>query len=334
MNQPAFGSFPDPVLITGAAGFIGTALTGSLTRLGVRVRVLVRPDRDVSGLESMGVTVVRGDATALPDLCRAAEGCGTIFHLAAERGPRKLSPSAYLALNPRAAEATGQATLAVGARRLVFTSTASVCAGSRAKLLNEVTPAQPNSSYRESKLRAERVLLRMHEEHGLPVVIARLPAVLGPGAIDWRGRFGKVRDGRFRYLPRGGVTHPCDVADILDGLQLAADVPGIEGECFVLASAEPMPVRVLYTEVAEALGVPFSPRELPAAPFLAYLALANIAYRATGLTLPHGFTCETLAARISYDIGKARRVLGFSPRVSLGESVARTVRWLTERRLL
>ena len=334
MNQPASGSFPDPVLITGAAGFIGTALTGSLTRLGVRVRVLVRPDRDVSVLESMGVTVVRGDATALPDLCRAAEGCGTVFHLAAARGPRKLSRSAYLALNPRGAEATGLATLAVGARRLVFTSTASVCAGSRAKLGDEATPAQPNSSYRESKLRAEQVLQRMHAERGLPVVIARLPAVLGPGAIDWRGRFRAVREGRIRYLPRGGVTHPCDVADVLDGLRLAAEVPGIEGECFVLAGAEPVPVRRLYAEVAEALGVPFSPQELPAAPFLAYLALANTAYRAAGLTLPHGFTCESLAARIIYNIGKARRVLGFSPRVGPRESVARTARWLTEHQLL
>jgi nucleoside-diphosphate-sugar epimerase len=102
----------------------------------------------------------------------------------------------------------------------------------------------------------------------------------------------------------------------------------------VLAGAEPVPVRELYAEIAAALGVPGSPRELPATPFLAYLALANTAYRTTGLALPHGYTCETLAARISYDIGKARRVLGFSPRVSVRESIARTARWLKEGGLL
>jgi dihydroflavonol-4-reductase len=334
VNRPPSGGYSDPVLITGAAGFIGTALARSLTGLGMKVHALVRPGRDASALESMGVAVVRGDATELADLCRAASGCGTVFHLAAERGRRKLSRAVYLERNTRGAVAAGHATLAVGAGRLVFTSAASVCGGSRVEHRNEATPAQPNSSYRESRLRAELALHRMFEERGLPVVIARLPVVLGLGAIEWLARFRAVRDGRIRFLPRGGVTHPGDVEDIVDGVRLAAEVPHIEGECFVLAGAESVPVRVLYAEMAAALRVPFSPRELPATPFLAYLALANAAYRATGLALPHGYTCETLAARISHDIGKARRVLGFSPRVSLRESVARTARWLTERQLL
>jgi len=298
------------------------------------VRALVRPDRDASALESMGVTVVRGDATEQADLCQAAAGCGTVFHLAAARGPRKLSRSTYLELNARGAEAAGQACLTVGAIRLVFTSAASVCAGTRAESRNEATPLRPNSSYRESKVRAEHILQGLHRQRGLPVVITRLPSVLGPGAIDWRARFRAVREGRIRFLPRGGVTHPGDVADMVDGLRLAAQVPGIEGECFVLAGAEPVPVRGLYAAMAEALGVPFSPRELPAAPFLAYLALADTVYRATGLALPHWYTCEAQADRTIYDIGKARRVLGFVPRVSVRESVTRTARWLTERQLL
>jgi nucleoside-diphosphate-sugar epimerase len=324
----------EPALITGAAGFVGTHLARTLRGLGIPVRGLVRPDREASHLEAMGVTVVRGDATERRSLEQAAHGCGTVFDLAAARGRHKLSRRTYLELNARGAEAVGQAVLAVGARRLVFASTVTVCGGARAELRDETTPVRPNSGYRESKFRAEQVFRRLQEDRGLPVVIARLPQMLGPGALEWRTRFRAVRDGRIRFLPRGGINHPGDVTDMVDGLRLCADVPGIEGGCFMLAGPDPVTVRDLYGAIARALGAPFSPRDLPAGPFLTYAALANFAYRAAALNLPHGYTCEVLAGRIGYNIGKARRVLGFAPRFSVAESVARTAAWMVEHRIL
>jgi len=321
-------------LITGAAGFIGRHLARVFVELGVPVRGLVRSDRDASVLEAMGVEVARGDATDARVLRSAAEKCGTVFHLAASRGRQKLSRRSYLELNVRGAEAVGQAALAVGVRRLVLTSTATVCGGIREGPRDETTVAPPNSSYRESRLRSEQVLQRLHDRLGLPVVIARLPAVLGPGAIDWRPRFRAVQNGQVRFLPRGGITHPGDVADIVDGLRLCAEVPKIEGMRFILAAGEPITVRRLYAAIAGALDVPFSPRELPAAPFLAYLALANMAYRGAGIELPYGYTCEIMVGRIRYDISRARNVLGFAPRYSIEESVGRTAAWMRQRQLL
>jgi nucleoside-diphosphate-sugar epimerase len=322
-------------LITGAAGFIGTHLARALVERGVPVRALVRPARDASVLEAMGVQITRGDATDALALRSAAEGCGTVFHLAASRGPQKLSRRSYLELNLRGAEAVGQAALAAGARRLVFTSTAAVCHGSPlAGPWNEATVPVPTNNYRESRVRSEQALRRMHDRLGLPVVIARLPAVMGPGAVDWRSRFRLVGDGRLRFLPRGGVAHPGDVADIVEGLMGCAEVPNIEGMCFMLSAPEPITVHRLNAAIAAALGVSFAPREVPAAPFLSYLALARGVFKRTGIELPHGYTCEILAGRIRYDIGLARTRLGFSPRYSVEESIRRTAAWLRERELL
>lgn len=322
------------VLITGAAGFIGTHLARTLVERAVPVRALVRPARDASVLEAMGVQVARGDATDALVLRGAAEGCGTVFHLAASRGPQKLSRRSYLELNLRGAEAVGQAALAVGGRRLVFTSSAAVCHGSPAAgPWNEATVPVPTNNYRESRLRSEQALQRMHDRLGLPVVIARLPSVMGPGAVDWRSRFRLVRDGRLRFLPRGGIAHPGDVSDIVDGLVRCAEVPNIEGMCFILSSPEPITVHRLNAAIAAAIGVTFAPREVPAAPFRSYLALANGVFKRTGIELPYGYTCETLAGRIHYDIGRARTVLGFTPRYGVEESVRRTAQWMREREL-
>ncbi len=233
------------------------------------------------------------------------------------------------------AERVGQVALAVGVRRLVFTSTASVCAGIREEPRNETTITGPNSGYRESRLGAEQVLLGLHDRLGLPVVIARLPSVLGPGRGGLARRaFAPCSIAGSDFLPRGGITHPADVTDIIEGLCLCAEVPHIEGERFILAAAQPIMVRRLYTAIAAALGVPFAPLAVPAGPFLAYIALADAAYRRTGIELPYAYTCEIMAGRIRYDISRARNMLGFSPRIAIEESVERTAAWMVERGLL
>jgi nucleoside-diphosphate-sugar epimerase len=212
--------------------------------------------------------------------------------------------------------------------RLVLTSTARIACRDGAPT-DEATPPRPSSGYRESKLRAEETLLGLKGE-GLKVVIVRLPTVLGPGAVDWRREFVKVSSGGVRYLPAGGLTHSIDADDVIHGLCLAAEVPKVEGERFVLAAAEPLLVRDLYLAIARAVGVTLMARELPGSPFRAWASLAGIVYRVTGWELPFGFTCEQLAARHHFRIEKARAMLGFAPRRGMVESVARTAAWLRD----
>ncbi len=320
----------EPVLVTGAAGFLGRHLTRQLIERGLEVRVMVRPGHDTSHLEASGAAVIRGDVAEPSQVREALLGCGTVFHLAAARGPSKLPRRAYLELNRRQAETVGQAAALARVKRLVYTSAAVIAGAGNGKPVDEASSPSPSSGYRESRLLAEGVLLDLARRHGLRVVIARLPSVMGPGAVDWRSDFLKVGTGRLRYLPSGGVTHIGDVDDMIQGVSLCADVPGVEGERFILAAAEPVKVRDLYLAIANALGVPLAIREVPGAPFRAYAQVASLVYRATGRALPHGFTCERLAARRRFRIEKARAVLGFTPRWDLPATVARTAAWMRE----
>jgi nucleoside-diphosphate-sugar epimerase len=320
-----------PSLITGAAGFIGRALALALRFEGLEVRGLVRPQHDAGDLEAAGVHVVRGDATDADALADAAAGCQVIFHLAAARGTHKLGHRAYQDLNRRMTEAVSRAALSVGVRRVVLSSSASLSGYPGPHRQTEDTPVRPNSGYRASRLLSEEILDQFQRTEGLNFVVARLSqAISGPGAYAWTKVVRSVREGRYRVLPKGGSIHSGDVEDIVDGLRRCAVAPGICGERFLLGAPEPMPTVTVLQTIARHLDVPFAPTILPAAPFLAYVALGNRVYRALRISLPHHFTAEFYSARVALDIDRARRRLGYSPRFDMSTSIERTVAWLRE----
>ncbi len=324
-----------PCLITGAAGFIGNRLALALRSDGARVRGLVRPEHDVRSLEAAGIEVVRGDATDADVVAAAAAGCRVIFHLAAARGLRKLAYQAYQVLNRQMSAAAARAALAGDGARVVVASTATLTGHHGPAPQTEATPPRPNSADRTSRQSAEHVFEEFGKTEGLDFVIARVPqCVLGPGARDWVRIFRAVRGGRIRVLPRGGTIHYGDVDDVIDGLCLCALTTGIRGERFLLGAERPTPVIALLQAMADELGVEFEPRVVPAAPFRAYVAIGDLAYRVARIELPHHFTSEFYASRFALAIGHARSRLGFSPRFAMRQSVARTVSWLRERGLV
>jgi len=324
-----------PSLVTGAAGQIGSRLALALRADGTEVRALVRPSHATGALEEAGVEVVRGDASDFGTMRAAAEGCSVIYHLAAARGRHKLGHRAYLEQNRMLSEAVGRAALAAGARRVVFTSTATVTGYAGPDQQTEDTPACPNSSYRYSRFVDERIFEEFGRRNGLDVVIVRIPQrVLGPGARDWVKTVRFVRDRRIRVLPQGGSVHPGDVDDVVDGLRRCAATPGIAGRRYLLGAPAPVPIERLLRTVAECLGVPFAPRIVPSAPYRSYVALGNLVYRWTRVGLPHHYTAEFYSGRIAYDTARARSELGWTPRIETSESVVRTVSWLREQRLV
>src|SRR5262245_53249077 len=75
---------PDISLVTGATGFVGSAVARALLRAGRRVRVLARPNSDRRNLDGLAVEIVEGSLEDAPSLSRAVVGCRCIFHVAAD----------------------------------------------------------------------------------------------------------------------------------------------------------------------------------------------------------------------------------------------------------
>lgn len=319
------------VLVTGGHGFIGAHLCALLAARGFRVRVLARPQSDLSRLEGLDVEVARGDLADAGSLPGALEGVARVYHLAgALKGFREAD---LMAVNR---DGTASLVAACAARpgleRFVLVSSLAAAGPSpggpapRAEGL----PEAPLTWYGRSKLEGERVVAAS----GLPSVILRPPVVFGPGDRDVLGYFRIARRG-WLPLPSGPERHYSIVfaPDLAEGILRASEAPLPSGEILPLVNPEPVTWLDLGRRIAAALGRPARPLRLPLPIVSAAGAAADLAARLR--RRPAIFSSqkvlEMLAPAWVASGEKARRLLGWAPPTPLDEALARTARWYRER---
>lgn len=320
------------VLVTGATGFIGRHLIERLTPEKGRLRALALPGEDTSALDHLGAEIVRGDVLDYQSLQRAASNCQLIFHLAARTEASGPSRKALEEVNIQGTANVARAALFVGAGRLVFCSSGALYGRAiKNRSITEDTIPIPDSPYGQSKFSAERILSSHHQRDGLPVVLARTSAVLGPGAMSWLNLFKTIAAGRFRLIGDGhNYHHAADIADIVEGLALCGSVTDIEGQTYILAGAESVRLRDLVQTIAEEVGAPRLPTNLPAGPFRLYEMASRHLFSWTGYRLPRADRIDLYLGDRAFDLSRSGRELGYIPKVSTKEAVHRTAAWFRE----
>lgn len=315
------------VLVTGAGGLIGRHLTARLVRTGHQVRAMVRTDPAGARAELQGAEIVRGDVVEPADVERAVDGRDWIFHLAANVSHGS-DRAAIWTPNVEGTRHVAEAALKAGARRLVFTSSASVYGRNVARRnLSEASPPQPDSTYGDSKIAAEALLMDAHRQAGLPVVIVRTSNVVAPGAVAWLDLARSVAHGQFQMAGRGEGLHTLtDIDDFLDGLLLCAEIPGVEGEVFVMTGPDSLTLRTWMDAMAAEAGLPPPATGWPEPLLRAYAAGDRISRALTGRRLPKADRLDFFLGDRSFDISKARRVLGYAPTTSSPEVARRLMR--------
>jgi dihydroflavonol-4-reductase len=248
----------DATLVTGATGFVGSAVARALVADGLAVRALVRPRSDRRNLQGVAATPVEGDLTDPESLARAVAGCRYVFHVAADYRIWVPDPEAMLRTNVEGTRALMQAAQAAGVERIVYTSSVAALGltkdGSPADETAPVSEDAIAGIYKKSKYRAEQAVLAMVREHGLPAVIVNPAAPVGPRDIKPTptGRMiGDAAAGRMpAYVDTGlNIVHVDDVA----AGQLLALRHGRIGERYILGGENLMLVQVLAM-VAELTG--------------------------------------------------------------------------------
>lgn len=323
------------VLVTGATGFVGSHLIRALSGSAAPVRALVRPGTDAAPLEAAGVEVVRGDLRDPEASRRAARECRIIYHAAAITSHHSASARAIHETNVDGTSHLAEAALDAGVERLVYCSAVKVYGVSREGAIGEDSLRAPASPYARSKAHAEDLLFELAERRCLPVVVARLGGMFGPGAVGWLGLFRSIAKGSFRMLGRGdGIYQAGDVADVVAGLVRCGEVQGIEGRVYHLTGAEPVRLAEIVSMIADAVGGGPLPRPLPAAPLRAYHGLQRVVMRLSGRSLPRFGRVEFFLGDRVFDISRARRELGYAPQIDVRSSIGRTATWFREHGLL
>ncbi|HEX4717396.1 MAG TPA: NAD-dependent epimerase/dehydratase family protein [Thermoleophilaceae bacterium] len=320
------------VLVTGAAGFLGSHVTDLLVESGERPRVLLHPSDNVSRLPDAELDIHWGDVADPIVIDAAVTGVDCVLHCAAKTGP--WGPEAeYEHTNVRALETLVYAAMAAGVRRVVHVSSITVHGNDVGGVADERAPLreEPNP-YSRSKLVGERVLERMIREERAPVTIVRPGWIYGPGDRASFGRLAEKIAGGHMLMVGGGDNHIplIYVRDAARGVLLAAESSRAVGRAYLLVNDEPVTQRDFITAVAAELGVAPPTRHLPYRLALNMGAFAerlgHLARRADPPPVMR-YGLQLLGGENRFLITRAREELGFRPLVDLADGVSCSVAW-------
>ena len=319
------------VLVTGAAGLLGSHIVDLLVEGGERPRALVRPGERVDHLppEIDLRTIDIRDAEALGP---ALDGVTWVLHCAAKTGP--WGPLGdYEATNVRALEMLVRFAAQAGVQRIVHVSSVTVHGNDVRGAADESSPlrVEPNP-YSRTKVSGERLLERLIESDGAPVTIVRPGWIYGPRDVASFGRFATmIRDGRMVMIGSGTNQVPLIyVGDAARGVLQAAAADGAVGRSYLLVNDEPVTQRAYLGAIALALGVPAPTRRMPYRLALGMGAAAEMAYRATRRPGPPPvmrYGIQLLGGDNRFNVDRARREIGFAPEIGMTEGVRRSVEW-------
>ena len=319
-------------LVTGGTGFIGANVVRALLRAGDEVRVLARPDSNLSNLRGLRVDVVRGDLCDLPSLRAATRACARVFHVGALYSFWVRDPDLVYEVNVEGTRNVLDAAAEAGAKRIVVTSSvAALAVPGKGEVVTEETAASPSrivGAYKRSKYLAEQVALEA-AGRGLPVVVVNPSFPVGPWDVKPTPTGQVIVDFLNRRMPAYIETgmNVVAVEDVAEGHLLAAE-RGRIGERYILGG-ENVTMRQLLGILADVTGLPAPRIRVPYRPILA-LSYANaLACRVTR-TAPR-MTPDTIRMShhaMYYDPSKARRELGL-PATPIDEALRRAVEWFT-----
>ncbi len=246
-------------LLTGASGFVGSALARSLLKAGHHVRVLLRPASDRRNLQGLDVEPIEGDLREPESLVAAVDGCHYLFHAAADYRLWVPEPASMYRSNVDGTRALMQAALHAGIERVVYTSSvATLGTNADGSPADEETPSrleQMIGHYKRSKFLAEQLVQQMINKDGLPAVIVNPSAPIGPRDIKPTPTGRIVVDtlhGRMpAYVDTGlNIAH---VDDIAQGHLLALD-KGVVGQRYILGG-DNLGLRELFGIICEQVGI-------------------------------------------------------------------------------
>ena len=319
------------LLVTGGTGFIGSHLAEQGRRRGAEVVVLGLTDRpeeqaNAELLTRMGAEVLSGSITDA-ELCRrAARGATHIFHLAVAMREGGKSDDFFEAINLDGTRHLLQAATEQRVQRFVYCSTIGIYGHRAPGITTEESPLAPGNIYERTKVAAERLVRDFVENCRLPAAVLRPADVYGPRDQRLLKMFKGVARGRFPLFGAGkGRRHMVYVDDVVSAFFQAVDRDEAVGEGVIVAGPRACTLRELLDQVTATTGSRRYGVRLPLAPMLGLAAVVEEVCAALAVDPPiYRRRMDFFHSDSEFDTSRARRVLGWEPKVDLEEGIRRT----------
>ncbi len=321
-------------LVTGATGFLGSAIARELLRDGRKIKLLARGNADLTNIDGLDAEVAKGDLRDRESLKSAMEGCSTLYHAAAYYSLWDRDKNLIYDINVQGTRNILETALELGLERVVYTSTVGCIGLSKDRTpTNEDQPLDPatlSNDYKISKFQAEKIALEMHSR-GLPVVVVNPSTPIGPRDIKPTPT-GKIildfLNGKMpAYLDTG--LNLIDVSDCARG-HILAEEKGKPGERYILGNKN-MSLKEILLALEKITGIKAPGIKMPY--WVAYAA---------------GLACESLSNLVTqkppavplagvkmakyfmyFDSSKAIRELGL-PQNPVENALSQSVQWFQE----
>jgi nucleoside-diphosphate-sugar epimerase len=324
--------------VTGGTGFLGSHLIERLVREGYRVKALVRKTSDCSLLDRLGVERVEGDITGPPESLRPGmEGATHVFHSAAyidEWGPLEK----MVRVNVNGLQNVLEAVRGAKLQRFVYIGSQVVYGALDQVDLDESAPfVETGDHYNHTKIACERVLRDFVHATALPAVVLRPPYVYGERDRQLFPRvLSTLRDREWIYLSGGAIPFTlAHVSNVVEACMLAAAREEAVGEGFIITDGEAITRREFVEILCDEMGYDRPKKSVSRVVAKLLCPVSEGLAKRLGAKEPprlNRFRYKFAAVHLTFDISKARRLLGYEPGRRTREALRATARWFLKNR--
>ncbi len=330
------------ILITGASGFIGSHLVSFLLEDGEKanhLRLLI-PEKSSLDLLKKNFDIVQGDIRNKELMIRAMKGVNTIYHLAAVSGFGGKTYKDYKEVNVDGTQNLLDACRGEKIQKFIFFSTVAVYGLppwiGRIVNWDENSPKNPTEIYGKSKFEAEKKILQAAANYKLPYVIIRPASVYGPR--DKGQLYGLYRAIKNHYFVKIGngknLMHFLYVKDLVKGARQAQLSTSKAAE-YIFAGKKPTEFNNVIKYVAASINERIPSFYIPKTMGLMLSQIMDLAGNIIGIRSPLFPTrVKVMTTSYSYNIEKARREIGYNPRISFEKGALLTGKWYLKNKWL
>ena len=323
-------------LVTGASGFVGSHLVKRLMRDGHDVYALLRQTSRTDTFGSNPPEFVYGDVrepASLEAVIRQHPDIDTVFHAAGVITPVSQGEQIYWDSNYAGTQHLLDACRQLPLKAFINCSSVGVIGPLPELPANENTRCAPDSSYGESKYKAELLALEYHRKFSMPVAVARPAWCYGPGDRRTLKFLRMVARGKFFIIGNGQTKlHPVYVDDVVQGLLTCAEnIAEAAGKVFIVAGPESVTLEYLAKTAAQAANTSILPFNVPAPLAKIGATLCEALCKPLNIEPPiHHRRLDFFFRNQAFDISKIRATLGFEPQIDVATGITQTMQWYRE----
>jgi nucleoside-diphosphate-sugar epimerase len=316
-------------LVTGANGFTASYVCKQLIEKGYKVRGLVRKNADMKLIKGVPVEFHYTDLAVDNDFSTVMKDVDVVYHIAAAYRTENVPRKYFWDVNVEGTRKLLEAAKNAGVKKFVHSSTVGVQGDIENPPAKEEYRYAPGDYYQESKVDGEKLVLEFYQKEKLPISIVRPVGIYGPGDTRFLKLFKHIFKGKFRMIGSGRVLyHMTFVEDLARGFILAGEKEESVGEIFTIGGEGYLTLGELVEKISNILNKPVPKTKIPVWPVWFGGLLCEIACKPFGISPPiYRRRVDFFVKDRAFDISKAKRILGYQPKVTLDDGLKITADW-------